>query len=183
MRFYSLLLLLPAAAWCQSSAPYSLATGSKLLLSLVEPVNSATARPGDTVYLVTDFPVAQHGRIVVPVGSTIDAVLTATTPSNVKSRAEMQIRFDKLRLPNGTSKSLNATLIDVSIEGASVKGAEGALRSTAGKPVPHCLGGLICVLTTRKYPNLVLPAHTALEVSLDKPIEFWEDELVARQRP
>ena len=180
MRIHWLLLLLPAVGFCQTADSYSLSVGSKLLLSLVTPITTASAKPGDAVDLVTDFPVTQRNRMVIPVGSTVLARVTAATPSKVRSRAELQLKFESLTLPNGVSKPLNATVIDVSLESTAVKGGEGTLHSTKGKPVPHCLGGLLCMVTSRKYPNLELPAHSALEISLDKAIEFSSDELRGR---
>jgi hypothetical protein len=87
----------------------TLPAGTKVAVVLENGISTRNAKPGDSVYLQTSFPVTQDNRIIIPVGSYIrGAVLEAKKPGRVKGRGEMRIRLDTLILPNGYTVSLNA---------------------------------------------------------------------------
>jgi type IV secretion system protein VirB10 len=80
-------------------------------LILDSTVNSRTAYVGQSIYCETIFPITVGNRMVIPVGSSIKGAVTQVIrPGRVKGRAQIGLRFDQLILPNGTTRSLRATL-------------------------------------------------------------------------
>src|SRR5438094_742602 len=63
------LLAMTFVAGSLCAAEYTVETGTKLPLSLINSVSTRHSVEGDRVYLETVFPVLVNGRIVVPVGS------------------------------------------------------------------------------------------------------------------
>jgi type IV secretion system protein VirB10 len=105
-------------------------------LRLMNTINSRTAQPGQAIYCETIFPIMVGNRIVIPRGSSVKGSVTKVVhPGHVKGKAQIGIRFDTLILPDGTKRSLRATLSgfggtgkegfepkESQIEGASSKG-------------------------------------------------------------
>ncbi|MCW5981697.1 MAG: hypothetical protein KIT09_26670 [Bryobacteraceae bacterium] len=106
-------------------------TGTHILLRMVNSISSKTARPGDRVYLTTAFPVAVDGRIVVPVNSYVQGVVTHAKPSGrVRGRAQLGIRLDTLTLPDGNTFRFSPVLdsLDGDGTGGQVERAENLVR-------------------------------------------------------
>ena len=90
---------------------YTVTTGSKIALSLINSVSTKHSVEGDRVYLETVFPVLVNGRIVVPVGSYVAGTVTQIKkPGRVKGRGELYVRFDSLTLPNGVTRDFRARM-------------------------------------------------------------------------
>jgi len=73
--------------------------GTHLLLRMEHSVSTRTAKAGDGVHLRTSVPLSAGGRIVVPIGSYAQGVI-----SDVKrphGKAELQIMLVTLMLPSG----------------------------------------------------------------------------------
>ncbi len=80
-------------------------------LTLKNAISSRTAQVGQAIYCETIFPITLGNRIVIPVGSSVKGEVTQVIrPGRVKGRAQLGLRFDTLILPNGTTRSLRATL-------------------------------------------------------------------------
>jgi type IV secretion system protein VirB10 len=80
-------------------------------LVLMNTINSRTARPGQAIYCETIFPITVGNRIVIPRGSSVKGSVTQVVrPGRVKGKGQIGIRFETLILPNGTRRSLRATL-------------------------------------------------------------------------
>jgi len=111
---------------------YTLNSGTKVPLSLINSVSTKHSIEGDRVYLETAFPILANGRIVIPVGSWVAGTVTEVKrPGRVKGRGELYIRFDTLTLPNGVTRDLLRSRMDGM--DASTAGeldrAEGKIRS------------------------------------------------------
>jgi hypothetical protein len=89
-------LILTAAVSTASAA--EIPAGTHLLLRTEHSISSRTAKPGDGVHLRTSVPISAGGRIVVPIGSYAQGVI-----SEVKrgKRPELQIQLVTLMLPSG----------------------------------------------------------------------------------
>jgi hypothetical protein len=124
-------------------------------LSLKNTVNSRTAFPGQAIYCETIYPITVGNRIVIPVGTYVKGAVTQVVrPGRVKGKAQVGIRFDSITLPNGTTRSLRASLSsyggtgeegfkreESKIEGASTKGEDaGKIATTATQGT--IIGGL-----------------------------------------
>ena len=106
---------LVAAALAQDPAvttpEFTIGTGTKVPLSLINSVSTKHSAEGDRVYLETVFPVLVNGRIVVPVGSYVAGTVTQLKkPGRTKGRGELYVRFDSLTLPNGVTRDFHARI-------------------------------------------------------------------------
>ena len=98
-------------AEASEAAPFTVETGTKVPLSLINSVSTKHSIVGDRVYLETVFPVLVNGRIVVPVGSYVAGTVTQIKkPGRVKGRGELYVRFDSLTLPNGVTRDFRARM-------------------------------------------------------------------------
>lgn len=168
-------------------------TGTRVLLSLINPVDTKHAQDGDHVYLRTSSPVAVNGRVVIPRGSDVQGVITHTKPAGkVVGKGELFIRFDSLILPNGVSRDFRARPPGEEgkvtgggksadgrtvMEGAGIGATVGAItRGLGGAAVGGGVGALAGVLLSRNQ-NVVLPAGAHLEMVLDRDLVFHPEEL------
>jgi hypothetical protein len=94
-----------------SAAGFTVETGTKIPLTLINSVSTRHSIVGDRLYLETAFPVLVDGRIVVPVGSYVAGTVTQIKkPGRVKGKAELYVRFDSLTLPNGVTRDFRARM-------------------------------------------------------------------------
>jgi len=103
----------PSAAPTEPPKPatYTLDTGTKVPLTLINGISTKHSMPGDRVYLETVFPVLVNGKIVIPVGSFVAGTVTQIKkPGRVKGRGELYVRFDSLTLPNGVMRDFRARI-------------------------------------------------------------------------
>jgi len=92
-------------------ANYTIDTGTKVPLTLINGVSTKHSIPGDRVYLETVFPVLVNGKIVIPVGSYVAGTVTQIKkPGRVKGRGELYVRFDSLTLPNGVTRDFRGRI-------------------------------------------------------------------------
>jgi hypothetical protein len=95
----------PAAQPQGVAAPktYTVPAGTKVLLQLRSPINTRSAKAGDSVYLATSFPVVVGNRVMIPSGvyvqGTVDRVVRA---GHVKGKAQLDMHFTSIIFPNGT---------------------------------------------------------------------------------
>jgi len=88
---------------------YTVATGTRVPLSLINSVSTKHSVPGDRLYLQTVFPILANNRIVIPPGSYVAGTVTEVKrPGRVKGRGELWVRFDSLTLPNGVTRDFRA---------------------------------------------------------------------------
>ncbi|HMD98950.1 MAG TPA: TrbI/VirB10 family protein [Terriglobia bacterium] len=74
-------------------------------------INSQTASVGQAIYCDTIYPITVSNRIIIPAGSWVKGEVTQVVrPGRVKGRAQIGLRFLEITLPNGTTRSLRATL-------------------------------------------------------------------------
>jgi len=91
----------------EAKAPdkYTVKSGTRIPLVLVNSISTKTSREGDRVYLQTAFPIFTDGRIVIPEGSYVTGTITEVKrPGRIKGRGEMYLRFDTLMLRNGVQR-------------------------------------------------------------------------------
>lgn len=114
---------------------YTVPAGTRILLSLKSEISSRIAMPGDPVYLVSDFPVVADGIAVLPAGMYVRGVIdTVQRPGKVKGRAQLQLHFTSIILPNGVQVALPGSLDNApGSTGAKVKNAEGTVEEAGSK--------------------------------------------------
>jgi hypothetical protein len=174
-------------------------TGTRLPLVLHNAISTRSARPGDSVYLETLFPILVGERIVIPAGSYVSGEVTESTRGRGHAQAEISIKLDNLILPNGYEAQFNAVPADAGtggketvdregtikgdkniagdaktvVEGTAVGAGVGGIvtRSGTGAGVGAGLGAVAGLITAHlNRPDVELPRGTTLDVVLDRPL-------------
>jgi hypothetical protein len=118
-----------------ATADYTVNSGSKIPLSLINSVSTKHSVEGDRIYLETVFPILVNGKIVIPPGSYVAGTVTQIKrPGRVKGRGELFVRFDSLTLPNGVTRDFRARVS--SLDGRAseeLDRTEGKIRSEGNK--------------------------------------------------
>ncbi len=118
-------------------------------LVLENTINTRSTHVGQAIYCETIFPITVGDRIIIPKGSSIKGSVTQVVrPGRIKGRAQIGLRFETLILPNGTTRSLRATLSGFGTTGdeqfsqkeAKIKGA-GTKGEDAGKVARSTVSG------------------------------------------
>jgi len=109
-------------------------SGTRLGVVLQNGISTRSAKPGDSVYLQTSFPITQNNRIVIPVGSYIRGELTESKrPGKVKGHGEFRMRLNTLIFPNGYTVDLNAAPRSADSGGKETMDSEGKVIGPGGK--------------------------------------------------
>ena len=107
---------------------YVVASGTRVLMRLTNPVNTKRAMPGDRVYLQTAVPVFVNGRLIIPQGSYVTGTVTeATRAGRLKGKAALNLRFESVTLPNGTTRDFRGRAGSVDSKG-QLDRAEGRIE-------------------------------------------------------
>ena len=125
----------PAAAQqAGSNEKITVPAGTRVGVVLQNGISTRSAKPGDSVYLQTSFPITQNNRVVIPVGSYLrGALLEAKRPGRVKGRGEFRLRLDTLILPNGYTVDLRAAPRSADSGGNETMDSEGKVTGGGNK--------------------------------------------------
>jgi hypothetical protein len=95
---------------------YSVATGTVIRARMNQTISSKTARVGDTFTVTVAEPVySTTGVVVVPVGSTLMGRVSSVVPArNGGKVGQIDANFVQLQLPNGSKRSINGSLSELS---------------------------------------------------------------------
>ena len=134
----------PAAIPAQSAAPAPAGSelivpmGTRLPLILRNGVNTRTAKPGDSVYFESAYPITANNRMAIPMGTFVRGeIVAAKRPGFLKGRGEFRVAIRQMTFVNGYTIDLLAspgsvdpkTGAGVDAEG-KIKGPSSALRDT-----------------------------------------------------
>jgi hypothetical protein len=183
---------------------YVVTAGTRILLRLTRSVDTKRSVAGDRVYLETAAPVFLNGRLIIPQGSfVIGSITEAQRAGRVKGKADLNLRFETLTLPNGVARDLlsradsadgRAVDSEGRIQGDGSKGRDARTVATttaagagigalAGAPgigaAAGAVAGLAGILGTRG-PDLVVRQGTSMEMVLDRDLTFSSLELPGR---
>ena len=123
----------PAAKPANAGQIITVPSGTRIGVILESGISTATAKPGDSIYFRTSFPITIENKVVIPVGSYMRGdVLESKRSGHIKGKAELRIRLSSLVLPNGYTVDLNAE--PHSTDAAKVKtDDEGKMTGPGGK--------------------------------------------------
>ena len=128
----SLLAQDPAAPVAKN---FTIETGTRIPLTMLNSVSTKHAIEGDRVYLETLFPLMVNGKVVIPPGSSVAGTVTSLKrPGKIKGKGELYVRFDTLILPNGVTRDFKSRL--GSIDGRDNQGfdrEEGRIKGEGNK--------------------------------------------------
>jgi type IV secretion system protein VirB10 len=118
------------AAHPEASTTLIIPEGAKVPVSLKQAISTKTAKEGDPVYAITDFPFVLNDRIIIPAGTYVQGrIAHVQRAGRVKGRAEILIHFTSLIYPSGYTVMLGGSLENVpGAEHTSVKDSEGTVR-------------------------------------------------------
>jgi type IV secretion system protein VirB10 len=96
-------------------------------------INTRTAKPGDSVYFETFYPIAQNDRVVIPMGSFMRGhVVETKRPGRIKGRGEIRILVDSLTFANGYTPELRAKPDSADTDGGARVDSQGKIRGPSG---------------------------------------------------
>ncbi|HEX9930174.1 MAG TPA: hypothetical protein VGB02_16695 [Pyrinomonadaceae bacterium] len=97
---------------------YTVPANERIRVRLEQELNSKTARVGDTFETRTVEPVySTNGVVVIPEGSRIVGRVDEVTAARKGGKpGSIDVSFTSVRLPNGTSRSINGSLTDLDSE-------------------------------------------------------------------
>jgi len=149
MRFLPVVLLYSALVTAQAAPPaaepakspsdapvrVTVPAGTKIPLVLKHAISTKSVRPGDPVYLQTNFPVAQDNRILIPSGTYVQGVVDSVKrPGRVSGRAELLMHFTTLIFPNGYTVTMPGAVEGVpGADNSKVKDKEGTIEANSQK--------------------------------------------------
>ena len=84
-------------------------SGTRIGVVLENGISTATAKPGDSIYFRTSFPITINNKVVIPVGSYLRGEITdSKRAGHIKGKAELRLHLNTLVFPNGYTVDLNA---------------------------------------------------------------------------
>jgi type IV secretion system protein VirB10 len=99
-------------------------------------LSTRTAKPGDSVYFQTIYPVARNNRIVIPMGSFVRGEVVSAKPAGrLKGRAELLIRMNLLTFSNGYTVDLAAIPASLSESSRLFVEDGGKIAAAPGKAI------------------------------------------------
>ncbi|MHB8502050.1 MAG: hypothetical protein ACYDCG_15425 [Candidatus Acidiferrales bacterium] len=108
--------------------------GTRVAVVLENGISTRGAKPGDSVYFHTSFPITQNNHIIIPVGSYLRGeLLESKRPGRIKGRGEFRMRLDTLIFPNGYTVDLNAAPRSADSGGKETMDSEGKVIGAGGK--------------------------------------------------
>jgi Putative peptidoglycan binding domain len=175
-----------AASSAGAQSRVVLPAGSVIIVRTTTPLQSATARTGQTFETNVEDAIGVDEYTAIPAGSRIRGTITLATPATRQQSGVIEVTFDRLTLPNGSTLSINGKLTSTDsaerrqIEsdpnarvvlvgerggiGAAIAGA-GSGRSTNN--ILAALGGLLS-----EGRDVSVPAGTPLAVQLQNSVSL-----------
>jgi len=102
----------PSPAVASVAQDLTVSPGEKLVVQLETPLHTGSTRDGDRAYFRTSDEVLAAGTVAIPRGSEVRATVThVRRPGRLAGRAEMRLRFDDVRLADGTVLPLQASIL------------------------------------------------------------------------
>jgi hypothetical protein len=151
MRFIAVIMLCSAFAVAQAAPPapesppsknaaeapvrVTVPAGTRIPLVLKHAISTKSVKPGDPVYLETNFPVTQNNRVLIPAGTYVQGVVdNIKRPGRVKGRAELLMHFTTLIFPNGYTVNVPGAVEGTpGADNSKVKDREGTIQAEGQK--------------------------------------------------
>lgn len=120
--------------------------GTEVHANLDTALSSKTSRPGDNFTATVIEPInGQSGTVAIPAGSKIRGKVSNVEQgkvlASVRGKARMDLRFDDVVLPSGTTLPITATLLGVGQKTGANAGQEGQVTDkTQGREVAKDVG-------------------------------------------
>ncbi len=118
----------------QTPDPIDVPAGTRFAVVLENGISTRDAKPGDSLYFRTSFPITQNNRVVIPVGCYLRGELVESKrPGRVKGRGEFRMKLNTMIFPNGYTVDLNAVPRSADSGGNETMDSEGKMTGGGGK--------------------------------------------------
>lgn len=180
---WSIGLAFVAASVASAQTRIVVPAGSVILVRTITPLQSASAKTGDTFETNVEESVGVDEFAVIPAGSKIRGSVTLATPATRQQSGVIEAVFDRLTLPNGSTFPItgkltstdsaerrqiasdpNARVVLVGGRGGIGAAIAGA-HTTRSNNILSALGNLLS-----EGRDVSVPAGTLLAVELENPI-------------
>ena len=177
-------LALVAASTATAQSRLVLPAGSVIIVRTTAPLASASARTGQTFETTVEESVGIDEYAVIPSGSRIRGSVTLVTPATRQQSGVIEVVFDRLTLPDGTTFPIvgkltstdsaerrqiesdpDARVVLVGGRGGVGGAIAGAGSGKSSNAILAALGGLLS-----EGRDVNVPAGTALAVQLERPV-------------
>jgi len=108
--FWGLALGVAAASAASAQSRVVLPAGSVIIVRTTTPLQSATAKVGQTFDTNVEESIGVDEFTVIPAGSRIRGVVSMATPATRQQSGVIDVVFDRLTLPNGTTFPISGKL-------------------------------------------------------------------------
>ena len=124
----------PPSAQRAAGRKITVPSGTRLAVVLENGLSTRSAKPGDSLYFHTSFPVTAENQIVIPVGSYLrGSLLESKRPGRIKGKGEFRLRLESLIFPNGYTVDLLAAPRSADTGGKETTDSEGKVTGGGGK--------------------------------------------------
>src|SRR3954467_12083161 len=106
----SLALAFVAASAASAQNRVVLPAGTVIIVRTTAPLQSVNAKSGQTFETTVEESIGVDEYSVIPAGSTIRGVVSLATPATRQQSGVIQVVFDRLTLPNGSTYQINGKL-------------------------------------------------------------------------
>src|SRR5580693_4773608 len=100
----------PAAPPAQKE-PLIVPAGTRIPLTLANPIRTKTARPGDSVRAATAFPVTVGTEEMIPPGTFVEGSLERVTKKDASGQPALQVHFTRIVFANGYAVALDGAMV------------------------------------------------------------------------
>ena len=164
---------------------YTIATGSKVVIRMIDSVNSESNKVGETFIAVLDEPISQGGVEVIPRGADVRGrIANVNEAGRIAGSAELGLELTQI-IVNGIPYSITTSEYNEVGEG---RGGQTAKRAGGGAAVGAIIGaiaggkkgaaigagvgagGATAVQVLTKGEKLNIPSETKLEFTLRSPL-------------
>ncbi|HET9455081.1 MAG TPA: peptidoglycan-binding domain-containing protein [Gemmatimonadaceae bacterium] len=163
-----------------------LPAGSVIIVRTTSPIQSSTAKQGDTFETTVEESVGVDEFTIIPSGSRIRGVMAMVTPATRQQSGVIDVVFDRLMLPDGSviqiagrltstdtterrqiKANANARVVLVGGRGGIGAAIAGAGASSRSNNILAALGEMLS-----EGRDVNVPAGTALAVELDRAVSL-----------
>jgi hypothetical protein len=167
------------ASLCSAAFAVTIESGTQIQATLQNELTSKDAKDGDTFTMTTVNATDANGQ---PVHATIYGHLSEVVQSSYAHKAHMKLNFDRVRLADGTSAPLSASLLAVDkkqntnalrvateVLGAMVAG------NIVGKAIGTNIGGIVgtgagIIYAANTASDIVIPQGANVKIQLDQTL-------------
>jgi hypothetical protein len=179
----------PRSTPVSHSSHVTVPPGTEVHMTLTSAVSSKTSQVGDPVSGTTTSAIIVGDQVAIPAGSTLQGRVTgvdpATTGLKVKEKGGgIVLSFTKVTVPDGTSSAMSGSLTSAASSSGKTAGiiggsaAGGALlgKLLGGHTKDAAIGAVAGagigtgIAAGTKGKEMVIPAGTAVAVTLDQPL-------------